>query len=75
MIVHGSPKLKKKIEEIQLRINELNALKVEGIDQQQEAPELDIFTDIEILEEYYQNQIQNNIVDLLRDNGDEMSAR
>ena len=32
MIVHGSPKLKKKIEEVTKRIEELMALQVEGVD-------------------------------------------
>ena len=54
MIVHGSPKLKKKIEEVTKRIEELMALEVEGVDTHKEGP-YQCFTDIGVLEEFYSN--------------------
>lgn len=73
MVVHGSPKLKKKVEEIQKRIEELEGLKVDGIDNvnnSKVSPSL--FVDIQVLEEFYSNQIHNNIVDLIKDNDEEL---
>jgi hypothetical protein len=73
MVVHGSPKLKKKVEEIQERIEQLQSLKVEGIDDVSNSKVLpNLFVDIQVLEEFYSNQIHENIVDLIKDNDEEL---
>lgn len=50
------------------------ALRVEGVDQVKEEG-FEAFTDVQILEEYYQTQIQNQNVDLLNGGGEEFASK
>ena len=50
------------------------ALRVDGVDQVKDEG-FEAFTDIAILEDYYQNQIQYNIVDVLNGGGEEFASK